>query len=109
MSSIGNGLVHVLFDNGDRITHSINDVSAVIQDRVPNHVDVGNHVVTTRNGGQIYHIGYVSDKDSSYHLKVTFDNNDEGYYTDRQLRIFSEHFSAHEGKSETRLSQRAGY
>ena len=97
MSSIRNGLVRVLFDNGDRITHSINDVSAVIQDKVPNHVDFGNHVVATWKGGQKYYIGYVSDKDSSNRLKVTFDNNDEDYYSERQLRIFSEHFSAHEG------------
>ncbi|KAL9984342.1 hypothetical protein ACROYT_G006626 [Oculina patagonica] len=63
VSSIGNGLIHVLFDDGDRITHSNTDISAVIPDKVPYH--------------------------------VTFDDNDEDYYTANQLRIFLDHLSAH--------------
>ncbi len=99
VSSIGKGLIHVLFDDGDRISHSIADISAVIPDKVSYHVDVGSHVVTTWKGGHKYYIGYVTEKDSSNRLKVTFDDKDEDYYTARQLRIFPDHLSAHEGKS----------
>ena len=90
-------MVHVLFDDSDRITHRISDVSAVIPDKVPRYVNVGSHVVTTWKGGHKYYIGYVSDKDSSNRLKVTFDDNDEDYYTASQLRIFPDHVSAHAG------------
>ncbi|KAL9984332.1 hypothetical protein ACROYT_G006612 [Oculina patagonica] len=96
VSSIGKGLIHVLFDDGDRISHSIADISAVIPDKVSYHIDVGSHVVTTWKGGHKYYIGYVTEKDASNRLKVTFDDNDEDYYKARQLRIFPEHFSAHE-------------
>ena len=97
VSSTGNGLIRILFDNGDQITHSDKDVSAVIADTVPHQVDIGDHVVTTWKGGYKYHIGYVSDKDSNNRFKVTFDDNDEGFYTSSQLRIFPEHYSAHDG------------
>lgn len=88
-----------MFDDGDRITHSIADISAVIPDKVPYHVDVGSHVVTNWKGGHKYYIGYVSEKDSFNRLKVTFDDNDEDYYTASQLRLFPDHSSAHGGKA----------
>ena len=97
MSSTGNGLIHILFDDGDRITHSDTDISAVIPDNVPHQVDLGDHVVTTWQGSHKYYIGYVSDKDSNNRFKVTFDDNDEDFYTASQLRIFPDHFSAHDG------------
>ena len=97
VSSIGHGQIHILFDDGDTITHSDTDISAVIADNVPYQVDIGDHVVTTWRGGLKYYIGYVSDKDSNNRLKVTFDNNDEDFYTTSQLRIFPDHYSAHDG------------
>lgn len=98
MLSVGNGLVNVLFDDNDTITHRISDVSAVISDKVPQDVDIGHHVIATWKGGNTYFIGYVSDKDSGSLVKVTFDDNDEDYYTVNQLRIFPDHWSAHEGQ-----------
>lgn len=97
VSSIGNGQIHILFDDGNRITHSDTDVSAVIADSVPYQVDIGDHVVTTWRGGSNYYIGFVSDKDSNNRFKVTFDNNGEDFYTTSQLRIFRDHNSAHDG------------
>ena len=97
VSSTGIGLIHILFDNGGRITHRDTDISAVIADNVPYQVNIGDHVVTTWRGGHKYYIGYVSDKDSNNRLKVTFDNNDEDFYTTSQLRIFPDHSSAHDG------------
>lgn len=96
VSSTGIGLIHILFDNGGRITHRDTDTSAVIADNVPYQVNIGDHVVTTWRGGHKYYIGYVSDKDSNNRLKVTFDNNDEDFYTTSQLRIFPDHSSAHD-------------
>ena len=96
--AIAHGQIYVLFDDGDRITHSIRDISAVILDQVPNQVQIGQHVVATWKGGHKYYIGYVSG--SNYFLKtfkVTFDDNDEDTYFAKQLRIFPDHYSAHEG------------
>ena len=99
MSSTDNGLINVLFDDNDTITHSIFDTSAVIPDNVPTYeIEIGHHVVATWKGGQKYYIGYVSDKYSDSRFKVTFDDNDEDFYTSSQLRIFPDHLSAHEGQ-----------
>jgi len=96
VSSTANGLIRILFDDGNTITHSDTDISAVIADTVPNQVDIGDHVVTTWTGGRQYYFGYVSDKDSNNRWKVTFDDNYEDFYTTSQLRIFPDHFSAHD-------------
>ena len=96
VSSTGNGLIHILFDDGNTITHSDTDISSVLADTVPYQVNIGEHVVTTWKGGNKYYIGYISDKDSNNHSKVTFDDNEEGFYTTSQLRIFLDHFSVHD-------------
>lgn len=90
--------MNVLFDDNDTIIHSVSDISAVIPDKVPRDVDIGHHVVATWKGGNTYFIGYVSDKDSANRFKVTFDDNDEDYYAISQLRIFPDHWTAHEGQ-----------
>ena len=90
--------MHILFDDNDKIIHRVADISAVISDKVPHDVGIGHHVVATWKGGNKYFIGYVSDKDSDNRFKVTFDDNDEDYYAVSQLRIFPEHWSAHEGQ-----------
>ena len=97
VGAIENELVNVLFDDGDKITHSIRDSSAVILDKEPNEVQIGQHVLATWKGGQKYYIGYVSHKDSNNRLKVTFDDNDEDFYLAEQLRIFPDQYSVHEG------------
>ena len=100
MLSVGNGLVNILFDDNDTIIHRVSDISAVISDKVPHDVGIGHHVVATWKGGHTYFIGYVSDKDSGNRFKVTFDDNDEDYYAVSQLRVFPDHWSAHEGQYE---------
>ena len=90
-------LLRVLFDDGDKITHSIWDSSAVILDEEPNLVQIGQHVLATWKGGHKYYIGFVSDKVSNNRFKVTFDDNDKDFYLTEQLRIFPEHNSAHKG------------
>ena len=86
-----------MFDDGDRITHSIRDISAVIPDEEPQQVQIGQHVITTWKGGHKYYIGYVSDKNSDG-FKVTFDDNDEDFYPAKQLRIFPNQRRPHKGK-----------
>ena len=98
ISSIEGDQLHVLFDEGDRITHSFMDISAVIPDLSPSQVEIGEHVFATGKGGHKYFIGYVTDEGSFGRFKVTFDDNDEDVYDANELRIFPEHFSAHSGK-----------
>ena len=99
ISATGDGLIHVLFDDGDRITHTVRDVSAVIPDQQPSHVNKGQHVVARWKGGHKYYIGYVSQIVSgSRPFKVTFDDNHKHYYQAIQLRTFPDHQTAHEGK-----------
>lgn len=88
-----------MFDDGDRITHTVRDISEVIPDQQPSHVKLGQHVVATWKGGHKYYIGYVSQIVSgSRPFKVTFDDNDEDYYQAHQLSKFPDHQTAHEGK-----------
>ena len=99
VSATGNGLIHVLFDDGDRITHTVRDISAVIPDQQPSQVKLGQHVVATWKGGHKYYIGYVSQIVFGFwRFKVTFDDNDEDYYQAHQLRKFPDPRTAHEGK-----------
>ena len=94
-----NGEIHVLFDDGDRISHLTTDVSAVILDKPPTKIELGQHVMATWKGGKKYYIGFVTDiRTGSHKFKVTFDDNDEDFYTMAQLRIFSDHSSAHKGE-----------
>jgi len=94
VSSIEEQEVHVLFDDGDRISHSIWDISAVIPNQPPHQVQIGQHVLATWKGGHKYYIGYVSDENSDG-FKVTFDDNDEDVYLTEQLRIFPDHNNPH--------------
>jgi len=92
--------ITVLFDDGDEISHSIEDISAVFPDQEPSQLRIGQHVVAVRytwEGGREYHKGYVSDKNSD-RFKVTFDDNYEDFYLAKELRIFPDHNSAHSGE-----------
>lgn len=91
VSSIGGGNIHVFFDDGDEITHKVQDVSAVVS-----HVRIGQHVLTNWKGGVTYYIGYVTAKAPDGRYTVTFDDNDEDSYHAEQLTEFPEHLSAHE-------------
>ena len=88
-----------MFDDGDRITHTVRDISAVIPDQQPSQVKLGQHVVATWKGGHKYYIGYVSQIVFGFwRYKVTFDDNDEDYYQAHQLRKFPDPQTVHEGK-----------
>ena len=105
VDSIQGERVNVVFEDGDRISHSILDSSAVIPDKTPAfEVHMGQHVLAlvpaaSRRGSAKYFIGYVtSDKRADGGFAVTLDNNNEGYYPAWQLRLFPEQDSAYEGQ-----------
>ena len=98
VSSFGNDQTTVLFDDRSKAIYSSRDISATIPDEEPHQVQLGQHVVATWQGGNKYFIGYVSEKDSNNHFKVSFDDNNEGFYDAKQLRLFPGHQSVHSGK-----------
>ena len=100
ISSIGGGNIHVSFDDGDKITHKVQDVSAVVSLDNGQHgpMYIGQHVLTNWKGGKKYYIGYVTAKAPDSRYTVTFDDNDEDSYHAEQLTEFPEHLSAHKGK-----------
>ena len=81
-----------MFDDGDEITHWLQDKTAVISDQPPDQVTIGNHVLATWNEADKYFIGYVTDRDDNNNrFEVTFDDNDKGFYVPGHLRIFPDH------------------
>lgn len=95
VTSIEGGNIHVLFDDGDKITHKVQDVSAVVKNKRITHVHIGQHVLANWNRGVKYYIGYVTAKAPNDQYTVTFDDNDEASYHPAQLTEFPEHRSAH--------------
>jgi len=97
-----NDQIPVMFDDGDKITHSAHDISAVFADKAPDQMQVAQHVVARWKGSKKYHIGFVTAKTSDGY-EVTFDDGDYDTYTLSQLRIFPDHTSPHNGKWETEV------
>ena len=90
----------VIFTDGDKLTYSKGDVSAVLPDEAPSsEVNVGQHVVATYKGSKKYHIGFVIAK-SADGYDVQFDDGDEDIYSSSQLRILSNQDSPHKRKLE---------
>ena len=89
-----------MFDDGDRITHRLDDVAAVFPDEAPtaDQVNVATHIVAKWKGSGQYFKGFVTAKPSSSSYEVTFDDGDKGTYTLSQLRILPDHVSPHNGK-----------
>ena len=96
VSARADGQIQVLFDDGDRITHSIEDVSAVIPDQQPQYAQIGQRVMATWKEGVKYYMGYVTDNDSANYFKVTFDDNDADFYNVGDLRMFPDLHATHQ-------------
>ncbi|XP_078361400.1 uncharacterized protein LOC144645723 [Oculina patagonica] len=88
--------IKIMFDDGDQIIHSIHDVSAVIYDRAPTNVYVGQHVMATWKGSAKFFIGFVTEKRADGKFKVVFDDNDEDYFYGGDLREFADYESPQE-------------
>ena len=100
VSSITSNQMNVLFDDGDRITHRLDDIAAVFPDEAPtaDQVNVATHIVSKWKGSGQYFNGFVTAKPSSSSYEVTFDDGDKETYTLSQLRILPDHDLPHNGK-----------
>lgn len=78
--------IKILFTDGDRITHRVEDGTAVIADEAPATVHVRQHVLATWSKKDKYYIGFIIDMASSVY-KVLFDDGDEAWYNLRDLRV----------------------
>ncbi|XP_078345263.1 uncharacterized protein LOC144630767 [Oculina patagonica] len=90
--------IKIKFDDGDEITHSVDDVSAVIADKATKRCPLGQHVIATWKGSAKYFIGYVIEKVRSNQqenrgCKVLFDDGDVEWYKPKDLRMFPDHTS----------------
>ena len=89
--------VGILFDDGDKITHPLADVSAVFANKVPVSVKYKDHVIAPWKGSYRQYIGFVIAVGNLGYFKVRFDDNDEAWYKKDKLRILPDASSAHQG------------
>ena len=85
------GSIKISYDDGDEITHPVEDGSAVIADKAPDTVDERDHVMATWKGGSKYHLGFIieqRDLDYDPKYKVFFDDGDSDWYNIQDLRKF---------------------
>ena len=81
--------IKIRYDDGDEITHLVEDGSAVIADKAPDTVDVRDHVMATWKGGSKYYLGFIiEERESDPKYKVFFDDSDSDWYNLRDLRKF---------------------
>ena len=91
--------IDILFDDGDRIIHKLDDVSAVFADKVPATIKKNDHVVAPWQGSYKQHIGFVIDEHPfPKYFRVRLDDNSGAWYTKDQLRILPDASSPHESK-----------
>ena len=79
--------IDILFDDGDRITHPLDEVTAVFLDKKPELVEYKDHVIAPWQGSYRQYIGYVIDVTMFGKVKVRFDDNDEAWYEKDEVRI----------------------
>ena len=89
----------VIFTDGDKLTYSNGDVSAVLPNQAPSKANVALHVVAKYKGSKKYHTGFVI-AESADGYDVQFDDGDEDIFSLSQLRILSNQDSPHKSKSE---------
>ncbi|EDO30387.1 predicted protein [Nematostella vectensis] len=93
VTDVGDGKIHVTFDDGDKVSHDMSDVSAVLVDFAPNpmHVPVGARVIASFQGRPNFYKGRVTKIDSTNHYApryhVTYDDGDKGWVNCDQVRL----------------------
>ncbi len=91
--------IDILFDDGDRISHKLDDVSAVFADKVPTSIKKNDHVVAPWQGSYRQYIGFVTEEKGLPKIfKVRLDNNREAWYKKHELSILPDASSPHESK-----------
>ena len=93
-----NKTIGILFDDGDRITHPLDELTAVFLDKKPELVKYKDHVIAPWQGSYRQYIGYVIDVRMFGEVKIRFDNNNEAWYKKDEVRILPEASSPHEGQ-----------
>lgn len=86
-----------MFDDGDTITHPLDDVTAVFTDTVPVSVKFKDHVIAAWQGSYAQYIGYVIEVSEPQGFKIRFADNDESWYHKKQLRILPDAATVHDG------------
>jgi hypothetical protein len=89
--------IGILFDDGDKITHPLADVSAVFANKEPVSIKYKDHVIAPWKGSYKQYIGFVIEVGKKGYFKVRFDDNDEALYKKDKLRILPEASSPHQG------------
>ncbi|CAB4025952.1 Hypothetical predicted protein, partial [Paramuricea clavata] len=92
-----NKSIGILFDDGDKITHPLADVSAVFANKVPVSVKYKDHVIAPWKGSYKQYIGFVIAVEKKRFFKVRFDDNYEAWYKKNKLRILPNPSSSHQG------------
>lgn len=90
----------VTLDIGDRIEHSLEDITAIVRDSAPSWVTLGDHVIAVVNRGKEYLIGFVTEdfclgKDDLY--GITFVNNQPWNCTLEELRKLPFFYTTRQG------------
>lgn len=85
--------IHILFNDGDRISHSPSDVTAIVLDTTPNPglVARGSRVIADWQGKPKWYLGTVMsvDKNNPYEVRyhIFYDDGDKGWVNVNQLRL----------------------
>ena len=91
--------IDILFDDGGKISHKLDDVTAVFTDKVPASIKSKDHVVAPWEGSYRQHIGFVTEEKAFPKIfKVRLDDNREAWYKKHQLSILPDASSPHESK-----------
>jgi hypothetical protein len=95
--------IHILFDDGDRISHSPSDLTAIILDTTPNPgvVARGSRVIAAWPGRPKLYLGTVMtvDNKNPYEVRyhIHYDDGDKGWVNVNQLRLLPAPGPAREG------------
>lgn len=91
------GKVHIQFDDGNAITHSATDVSAVIPDKLPDPTTLkrNSHVIVSCES-PFHHIGYVDTSNHDGNVGVVCDECGDICIPVDKVRLFPEHTIPHE-------------
>ena len=100
VKAMENGQVHILLDDGEAVTHSAADISAVIPDKVPDPttLKMNSHVIASCKS-PFYHIGFVvtanHDGNVGFKCDQIFCRRRGKYIPVDKVRLYPEHTIPH--------------
>jgi len=93
VTECSHGEVHITFDDGDKVSHYLSDISAVLVDVVPNpaNISVGSRIIAAFPGQSRFYPGRVSKIDPTNfyapRFYVNYDDGDQGWVNFDQVRL----------------------